>query len=150
MSKNLSFHEVGKMLGVSNKKIIDFLSENKMLFKSNKTNLPYQTYINKGFFKVFYVEKDEKFFPMVRVTQKGFKFIKDSFYSDDMKHFENKVNQTMFSQISSLGGKYDKKDILIKTEPNNDVTYYYYFNEQFIPIIKYNKYKKIIETDGIQ
>ena len=87
---------------------------------------------------------------MVRVTQKGFKFIKDSFYSDDMKHFENKVNQTMFSQISSLGGKYDKKDILIKTEPNNDVTYYYYFNEQFIPIIKYNKYKKIIETDGIQ
>lgn len=150
MSKNFSFHEVGKMLGISNIKLINFLNKKKMLFKSNERNLPYQIYIKKGFFKVFYVEKNEKFFPMIRITQDGFKNIKDLFLLEDETYFENKINQMMFGIIESFGQKYNKKNILVKIEPNSDVTYYFYFNDKFIPIIKYNKNKKIIKTNGLQ
>jgi phage antirepressor YoqD-like protein len=149
MSKNLSFLEAGKILGTSNLKLINFLKINKFLFKNNYKNLPYQKHIDNGYFEVkpLIINKGkENSFTVsdVKITQKGFNHFKNIFRNYNIEDLERDVNKTMFLNISKLGLEYDRFKILIEINKNNDVTYFQYKDENFIPLVKYNKTKLVI------
>lgn len=154
--KTLNYFEVGKMLGMSNLKLIKFLKDNNILFKTNNVNLPYQKFINEGLFVVHNLEikyRDSSFVtPAVKITQKGFEFIKNLMASYSLSDLEKEVNETMFRNIAKLGIKYDRFKILIETErETNDVTYFQFLDGDFIPLVKYNKKNLvIIDKYGLQ
>ena len=68
-AKNLhSMKEVAHLMGVGRNELFKYLREAKIL---NASNLPYQRYINSGYFEVKHSEKNGHFFNTTLATQKG-------------------------------------------------------------------------------
>lgn len=68
-AKNLhSMKEVAHLMGVGRNELFKHLREAKIL---NASNLPYQRYINSGYFEVKHSEKNGHFFNTTLATQKG-------------------------------------------------------------------------------
>jgi phage antirepressor YoqD-like protein len=74
-----SINEVAKILNNNwgKFKLFQFLREQKVFYRENGNNMPYQEYINKGYFEVKEVTKNNMSFPKILATAKGVQFIFD-------------------------------------------------------------------------
>ena len=65
---NIKIGDFSKMTTLGRTKLFEFLRENKILMK---TNLPYQTYIDRNYFAVTELSKNGMIFPTTLITPKG-------------------------------------------------------------------------------
>ena len=65
---NIKIGDFSKMTTLRQKKLFEFLRENKILMK---TNLPYQTYVDRDYFTVTELSKNGKLFQVTLITPKG-------------------------------------------------------------------------------
>lgn len=73
----LSMGQVAKMFGVGRSEMFKVLRDDKILQSNQDWNVPYATYMNRGYFDVKYttVRNTNKKKPTTRVTQKGLKWL---------------------------------------------------------------------------
>jgi len=72
----VSLNKAAKSIGKGRNRMNAFLRENQVLFKEDKDNIPYQRFINNGYFKINHiVSKDGRLHTVTRVSPKGIVFI---------------------------------------------------------------------------
>jgi anti-repressor protein len=72
----VTLNEAAKSLSIGRNKMMSILRSNKILFKTGKNNVPYQKYMERGYFTVNHgVGRDGKIYPTTKVSAKGVCYI---------------------------------------------------------------------------
>lgn len=79
--RNLTFIETAKSLGTSNVKLLELLRKEKIVFLHERRNIPYQKYLDKGWFEITIINVKNGDFdallPNVKITKRGYDSIKN-------------------------------------------------------------------------
>ncbi len=165
IEREMSFHEVAKILGTSNVKLLKFLRAKRILFVSNKRNMPRESYVDSGWFTVFYKDIENGNFhavvPIVRITPKGLEKIEDLIlpkpkfmkrYSD--RTFEKAIRLLTVDRLKKLGiktrnvKKWLSMNSIIHSTENGICTLFIFRDSEKVDIVKYNVRKKEILKNG--
>jgi phage antirepressor YoqD-like protein len=112
--KNLSFKEASMGLGIGRNSLLEFLREEKILYISNRRNVPYSKYLKNNWFECKAVEvklDGSRRMPvvLVRITSKGYKRIEKLLLEKQEQQkeisFQNRVLKYLDEMIVFLGLK---------------------------------------------
>lgn len=164
--RNLSFHETAKILGTSNRKLLELLREKDIFFKYDR-NLPYDKYIRKGWFVINSVQVNNSGYsgiiPVVKITPIGFNHIEKLIinnYNYINKHnqftFWKTINFIILKKLLSLDIKIKENNLIYWLRKNtvlfvnNNINIVLLPSENgFIELIKYDIFnKKIFEINN--
>lgn len=141
MAKYLSFHEAAKMLQTTNVKLLNFLRDQKIMFRSNNTNLPYQKYIEWFFVKP--VKLDNRDIPItvpiIRIRAEGFEKIKAIYENKLTSIFVGKAEEVIQQKYNQMGVKRNFLKELRKWNTETGIEELFYHDvEKFHKIFEYN------------
>lgn len=141
MAKNLSFHEAAKMLQTTNVKLLEFLRNEKIMFRSNRTNLPYQKYINWFFIKAVVLDNtdNEIIVPIIRIKPEGFKNIEAIYKEKTINQFKSRLISRIEEKYKKLGFRRNiLKEMLKWNKETGKHEIFYHDGNQFHKIFEYN------------
>jgi len=162
-NRNMSGLEVAKLIGTSRTILYKFLREQNIFCKSNGRNLPTDLYLRKKWFVVKETNVENEGFSGIVTTTMftplGYENIRDLIYNEYPEVIHTLTNDSFWlvlankirSKLSTLGINFSSDLQMENHLKSNSVTHYsndtndstirYWFGDDIIELIKFNKEK---------